>query len=60
MVAYDCLDFALIYCAARRFQPLIFRVRQFKLYHQPKGADNLDWQYYGSVGAEWSTGLAAI
>ncbi len=25
-----------------------------------KGADNLQWRYYGSVGAEWSTALAAI
>ena len=25
-----------------------------------KGADNLDWKYYGSVGTEWSTSLAAI
>ena len=24
------------------------------------GADTLDWHYYGSVGAEWSTGLAAL
>ena len=25
-----------------------------------KGADTLSWKYYGSVGAEWSTSLAAI
>ena len=25
-----------------------------------KGADTLDWKYYGSVGSEWSTGLAAV
>jgi len=25
-----------------------------------KGADTLEWKYYGSVGAEWSTSLAAI
>ena len=25
-----------------------------------KGADTLDWKYYGSVGAEWSTSLAAL
>ena len=25
-----------------------------------KGADTLDWKYYGSVGTEWSTSLAAI
>ena len=25
-----------------------------------KGADNLEWKYYGSVGEEWSTSLAAI
>ena len=25
-----------------------------------KGADTLDWKYYGSVGPEWSTSLAAI
>ena len=25
-----------------------------------KGADTLEWHYYGSVGAEWSTSLAAI
>ena len=25
-----------------------------------KGADNLDWKYYGSVGTEWSTSLASI
>ena len=25
-----------------------------------KGADTLQWKYYGSVGAEWSTSLAAI
>ena len=25
-----------------------------------KGADNLQWKYYGSVGSEWSTSLAAI
>ena len=25
-----------------------------------KGADNLSWKYYGSVGSEWSTSLAAI
>ena len=25
-----------------------------------KGADNLQWKYYGSVGSEWSTALAAI
>ena len=25
-----------------------------------KGADTLQWRYYGSVGAEWSTRLAAI
>ena len=24
------------------------------------GADTLDWKYYGSVGAEWSTSLAAL
>ena len=24
------------------------------------GEDNLSWKYYGSVGAEWSTGLAAL
>ena len=24
------------------------------------GADTLDWKYYGSVGSEWSTGLAAL
>ena len=25
-----------------------------------RGADNLEWHYYGSVGSEWSTGLAAL
>ena len=25
-----------------------------------KGADTLEWKYYGSVGPEWSTSLAAI
>ena len=25
-----------------------------------KGADTLEWKYYGSVGTEWSTSLAAI
>ena len=25
-----------------------------------KGADNLSWKYYGSVGNEWSTSLAAL
>ena len=25
-----------------------------------KGADTLQWKYYGSVGSEWSTSLAAI
>ena len=25
-----------------------------------KGEDTLQWKYYGSVGQEWSTGLAAI
>ena len=25
-----------------------------------KGEDSLDWKYYGSVGSEWSTSLAAI
>ena len=25
-----------------------------------KGADTLTWKYYGSVGSEWSTSLAAI
>ena len=25
-----------------------------------KGADSLEWKYYGSVGSEWSTSLAAI
>ena len=25
-----------------------------------KGADTLVWKYYGSVGPEWSTRLAAI
>ena len=25
-----------------------------------KGADTVEWKYYGSVGAEWSTSLAAI
>ena len=25
-----------------------------------RGEDNLEWKYYGSVGSEWSTGLAAI
>ena len=25
-----------------------------------KGADTLHWKYYGSVGPEWSTSLAAI
>ena len=25
-----------------------------------KGADTLEWKYYGSVGQEWSIGLAAI
>ena len=25
-----------------------------------KGADTLEWKYYGSVGAEWSTSLAAL
>ena len=24
------------------------------------GEDTLDWKYYGSVGAEWSTGLASL
>ena len=24
------------------------------------GEDTLEWHYYGSVGAEWSTGLAAL
>ena len=24
------------------------------------GADTLEWKYYGSVGSEWSTGLAAL
>ena len=24
------------------------------------GADTLDWKYYGSVGSEWSTGLASL
>ena len=25
-----------------------------------RGADTLEWKYYGSVGSEWSTFLAAI
>ena len=25
-----------------------------------RGADTLEWKYYGSVGSEWSTSLAAI
>ena len=25
-----------------------------------KGEDTLEWKYYGSVGPEWSTSLAAI
>ena len=25
-----------------------------------RAADTLEWRYYGSVGAEWSTGLAAL
>ena len=25
-----------------------------------KGADTLEWKYYGSVGSEWSTSLAAL
>ena len=25
-----------------------------------RGADTLEWKYYGSVGDEWSTSLAAI
>ena len=25
-----------------------------------RGADNLDWKYYGSVGNEWSTSLASL
>ena len=28
--------------------------------HQLKGADTLEWKYYGSVGPEWSTALTAI
>ena len=24
------------------------------------GEDNLSWKYYGSVGAEWNTSLAAL
>ena len=25
-----------------------------------KGADKLEWHYYGSVGSEWSTSLASL
>ena len=28
--------------------------------HLVKGADTLQWKYYGSVGPEWSTSLAAL